>query len=157
MAEKHCKAMVTPEDGGEPYPCKLGVWQKHPKDGYCYMHHPKVTLRGGAARAAIDKGDVAPKTPKAKRRQKLVKKGKKHKKQEVIKPTEMTFDYIVHFVEHRAEGGKLVSERGTVGFASKSVANNFAEALTHTTPRAPLINRNSVYFYTDVELEEREE
>jgi hypothetical protein len=157
---KQCKAIVKPEDGSKPYRCKLGVWTKHPDEGLCFMHHPKVELRGGAARIAIDKGDMEPKTRKAKRRQlKLGKdKGKRvnRKKKRMGRPrAEDKFGYYVHFTEHKVEVGGVIQAPGKVGFKVKGVATSFAEALADTTPSNPLINNDSVYFYTNVGIEDK--
>lgn len=163
---KQCKAIVKPDDGSKPYRCKLGVWSKSPGEGLCFMHHPKVELRGGAARIAIDKGEAEPKTRKARRRQLTLTKDKKRKTRKTGKMktkrmgrprTQDKFDYYVHFTEHKVEEGGVSDSPGKVGFKVKGVAISFAEALEGTTPSNPLVNNDSVYFYTNVGIEDKTE
>lgn len=180
MAEKkrvyegpQCQAMVHPEDGSESYQCRLGVWKKHPDDGFCYMHHPKVDLRGGAARVAIDKGEMQPKTSKARKRLSLNKKVKLKRRKKKIKedttkepkegPTleaeyqDSTLDksepYQVTFTEHMVvdEDGDIRAE-GKVSFVNQTLAKGFYKVLSDTSLRSPMINGEALYFYSNVQL-----
>lgn len=154
-----CKAFVTPEDGSKKYRCRLGIWKKHPKDGYCFMHHPNVELRGGAATVAIDKGELEPKTDKARARLKLKKKGKTKrmgrppKQPAVDRTVDKSSPYQVAFLEHKIvdEDGELRAE-GTVAFFSEELAKGFAKVLSETSPRHPLLNQHSLYFYSNVRI-----
>jgi len=158
--DHRCKQTVTPEDGGEPYRCKLGVWSKYPNDGLCFMHHPKVDFRGGAARNAIDRGDAVPKTAHARRRLKLnsttVKRkkrmGRPPKKKPVVEQIEGDSCWVV-FTEHKVlEEGDTIQAQGEVGFANEDLADGFATVLSNTTPLSPLVNQDSLYFYSNVQV-----
>lgn len=163
-----CKAMVeSKDDDSAPSRCRLGVWKKYPRDGYCYMHHPKVDMRGGAARSAIARGDLTPKTAQARRRLNLNKKEKRDKSKAKTKPKTKTkptlveeeeqgdTPYSVTFTEHRVtEDGEIGKLQGKVSFFNLGLAKGFVDILSQTSPMHPLQNQGELFFYSDVESHE---
>lgn len=147
-----CKAMVTAVEGGKPYQCRLGVWQEFPDDGFCYMHHPKVQLRGGAAYNAIRSGDMEPKTARAKRRLSLKPRRKKRIRRK-RQHQEGDTAWSVSFTEYQMlEDATLKQSAGEVVFLNRQMAEAYVELLSHFTLSSPASDADRLWYYGSIKV-----